>query len=101
MALLFEQPRHDSEQKRQSRAAMLFFGLVAGVAPHTAGSTTQCQADIGVWLRMSVPDRKQTSGMVQCDLAGRTRCLPCPAFEGIREGTNLAVAEQPSNLRDR
>ena len=26
---------------------------------------------------------------------------PCPALEGIRERTNLAVAEQPSNLRDR
>ena len=34
-------------------------------------------------------------------LTGRTGRLPCPALEGIRERTNLAVAEQPSNLRDR
>ena len=39
--------------------------------------------------------------MVRRDLAGRTGRLPCPALEGIRERTNLAVAEQPSNLRDR
>ena len=53
-------------------------------------------------LRMSVPGESWlTSGMVQRDLAGHTGRLPCPALEGIRERTNLAVAEQPSNLRDR
>ena len=48
---------------------------------------------------MSAYDPKRTSRVVQYDLAGRTGRLPCPAFEGAR--TSLAVAEQPSNLRDR
>jgi len=50
---------------------------------------------------MSAYDPKRTSRVVQYDLAGRTGRLPCPAFEGARERTSLAVAEQPSNLRDR
>jgi hypothetical protein len=44
------------------------------------------------------PSRKQPSLKF---LTGHTGRLPCPALEGIRERTNLAVAEQPSNLRDR
>jgi hypothetical protein len=44
------------------------------------------------------PSRKQPSLKF---LTGRTGRLRCPALEGIRELTNLAVAELPSNLRDR
>ena len=50
---------------------------------------------------MSVSDRKLTLRMVQRGLTGRAGCHPCPALEGMREHTNVAVAKRSGNLRDR